>query len=338
MLTKAMIMAAGVGSRLEHLSKVLPKPLVPVANVPAMDILINHLYLMGIKEIIANTFYKSEEIKNHYERSKFPVNLNFLKEKELSGTAGGVKKCQFFFDKDNDFLVMSGDGLTDVNVKEAYESHKKSGSIITIVTKKVSLQDVCKYGIIVTDENGYVESFQEKPEMKNAKSNLANTGIYIFNYKIFDYIPENTFYDFAKNVFPYIISNGIKINTYEHEGYWSDIGSIEQYIRSNQDALEGKIKCFSPFSVKTVNGKAVIGQNTILEKTTSLTGNCVIGNNCKIGKNVTITDSILWDNIIIKDGITLKNSVIVSNEMINNSVYNNIIEKENTSDKEKITV
>ena len=113
------------------------------------------------------------------------LGANFITEKELSGTAGGVKKCQFFFDESDDFIVMSGDGLTDLNIKEAYESHKKSRSIVTIVTKEVEHKDVSKYGIIVTDSDGYVESFQEKPSTEEAKSNLANTGIYIFSYKIF---------------------------------------------------------------------------------------------------------------------------------------------------------
>ena len=241
MLKKAMIMAAGVGSRLEPLSSVVPKPLVPLTNIPTMDILVNHLKSFGITDVIANTYHKAEVIQNHYNKDNLGINFKFVKETELSGTAGGVKKCQFFFDENQDFIIMSGDGLTDINITAAYEAHKKSGSIVTIITKDVEHKEVSKYGIIVPDKNGFVESFQEKPSIEEAKSNLANTGIYIFNYEIFKYIPENTFYDFAKNVFPSILSAGIKINTYNHYGYWSDIGSITQYKQSNSDIIEGKV-------------------------------------------------------------------------------------------------
>ena len=137
MLNKAMIMAAGVGSRLEPLSSIVPKPLVPLANIPTMDILVNHLKSFGINDIVANTFYKAEGIQEHYKKNNFGINFKFIQETELSGTAGGVKKCQFFFNENEDFIIMSGDGLTDLNIQEAYNSHKKSNAIATIVIKEI---------------------------------------------------------------------------------------------------------------------------------------------------------------------------------------------------------
>ena len=335
MLKKAMIMAAGVGSRLEPLSSIVPKPLVPIANIPAMDILIKHLSNNGIKDIIANTFFKAEVIKQHYLNNNFNLNIQFVKEDSLSGTAGGVKKCQFFFDRNEDFIVMSGDGLTDIDIQEAYNRHKKSESIATIVVKEVEHKDVSMYGIIVTDEDGFVESFQEKPTVSDAKSNLANTGIYIFSYKIFDYIPENTFYDFAKNVFPSIINEKIKINTYIHKGYWTDIGSIEQYKQSNKDIINDKVKSVKINSMISQTGKYVCGKNFTKGLNCTFNGNNVFGNNCHIGNNCIIINSVIWDNVTIYDNVIIEDSIILPNIKLEESVSNQIISGINR--KEKVT-
>ena len=337
MLKKAMIMAAGVGSRLEPLSSVVPKPLVPLANVPTMDILVKHLATFGIKDIVANTFHKAEAIQEHYKKNDFGVNFEFIKEIELSGTAGGVKKCQFFFEEGQDFIIMSGDGLTDLDITQAYESHKNSGSIATIVIKEIERKETFKYGIVVPDEKGYVSSFQEKPAVEEAKSNLANTGIYIFNYKIFEFIPANTFYDFAKNVFPAILENGLKINTFVHKGYWSDIGSLDQYHQSNIDLLNHTINSYKPLVIKTLNGQYTKGENVVFADGIKIQDNCIIGNNCKIGKNTTIKNSIIWNDVKIAENITIENAIILSNTTIENSIKNQII-SENKLKEHLITV
>ncbi len=325
MIKKAMIMAAGVGSRLEPLSSIVPKPLVPLANKPAMDILVNHLKSFEINNIVANTFYKAEDLQNHYKQNNLGINFCFIKEEELSGTAGGVKKSQFFFDKDEDFIVMSGDGLTDIDINKAYQSHKSSNAIATIVLKEVETDEIQKYGIIVPNKQGYVEYFQEKPKLSEAKSNLANTGIYIFKYDIFNYIPENTFYDFAKNVFPELLSKGIKINTYTHKGYWSDIGSLNQYHQSNTDILNNMVKSFPIKSNKTSNGAYIIGENSIIADNVEFDGYCILGENCRLGNNVRIINSILWDNINIEDNVTIKDSIILTGTRIEKDINHQIV-------------
>lgn len=338
MLKKAMIMAAGVGSRLEAISNALPKPLVPLANIPAMDILVKHLASFGINNIIANTYYKSDVIQEHYKNLDFGVNINFIKETELSGTAGGVKKCQFFFDENQDFIVMSGDGLSDIDIEAAYQSHKKSNAIATIVLKEVQHSEVSIYGIIVPDKNGFVDSFQEKPLIQDAKSNLANTGIYIFNYKIFDYIPENTFYDFAKNVFPVLLENKEKINTFILDGYWSDIGSIHQYKQSNYDLLNHKIKSYKPAVIKSANGQYLCGRDFQKQESSDIVGNCIFGDNCILGRNSKIINSVLWNNIIVGDNVTIKDSIILSSTKIEKSIDNEIAVFDCLMQEENITV
>ena len=244
---KAMVMAAGMGSRLEPLTLSVPKPLIPVMNQPLMDIILTQLSELGVKDVISNTYYLADKIIERYQKNNLGINFNYIKETALSGTAGGVKKCQDFFNKGEDFIVMSGDILTNAEIEEGIKIHKESGAIATIGVKQVPHELVSHFGVVVTDENGYIKEFQEKPSLAEAKSNLINTGIYIFNYKIFDYIPENTFYDFAKNVFPQLLKDG-QINTFEVNGYWNDIGTIEQYKQSMQDIFNGK-----NFVIKYIN-------------------------------------------------------------------------------------
>ena len=206
MVSKAMIMAAGVGSRLDPLTQDVPKPLVPIANRPMMDILFERLSEIGVSDVVANTHYKGEQIIERYKNNQIGVNFSYVHEETLSGTAGGVKKCQFFFDKGEDFLVLSADGLSNADLKAGIEAHKKSDAIVTMGIKKIAMEEIPNFGVVVTDKKGFVTGFQEKPAIKDAKSDCINTGIYIFNYKIFDYIPADTFYDFAKNVFPDLLS------------------------------------------------------------------------------------------------------------------------------------
>ncbi len=326
MIKKAMIMAAGVGSRLGLLSDIVPKPLVPLANIPVLDIILKHLSSFGINDVIANTFFKAEYIQSHCVNNNYGINFNYIQENELSGTAGGLKKCQFFFENEDDFIVMSGDGLSDIDINSAYNSHKLSGAIATIVTKEVHHSEVSKYGIIVPDKNGLVKSFQEKPNINEAKSNLANTGIYIFKYEIFNYIPKDTFFDFAKNVFVSLMENNIKINTYNHNGYWSDIGSIEQYKQSNRDILDNLIKCIEPKNLIKLNaGKYIKDENTIISNSSKFEGNSIIGKNCIIGQNSMIKNSILWDNIEVKDNVKINNSIVLPNTIVSTSAENEII-------------
>jgi len=322
-----MIMAAGVGSRLEPLTSEVPKPLVPICNVPVMDILLQNLKNAGFESVIANTYYLAEQIHARYtNNSPININFNYIKEEELSGTAGGVKKCQFFFDEGQSFLVVSADGLSNIDFNDIFEKHIASNAIATMVTKEVPTEEVYKYGVVVTDENGFVKEFQEKPSIQDAKSNKINTGIYVFDYKIFDYIPADTKYDFAKDVFPKLLNSNIKINTINTEAYWSDIGSVSQYIESNFDALSGKI------DVTSIE-KQSISKTADIDDSARITENIIIGNKSKVKNNAKIINSIIWDNVIIGEDVIVKDSVIASNSKIFNNIDgqilapNSIIEK-----------
>ena len=306
---KAMVMAAGMGSRLEPITLKLPKPLIPVMNRPLMDIILSQLHNIGVNEVISNTYYLANQIIDRYKSNKLGIKFNYIKETELSGTAGGVKKCQFFFDEGEDFIVISGDALTTADIKEGIEIHKKSGAIATIGVKQVPHELVSHFGVVVTDEKGYITEFQEKPPLEEAKSNLINTGIYIFNYKIFDYIPENTFYDFAKNVFPKLLTEG-QINTFKIAEYWNDIGTIGQYKQSIQDVFNGLCKIEHTPIIETNLG-SYISETSRIPSTVRFMGNNVIGSNVKLGEYIMLDNCVVMDGAEVKTGSELSNCVIL---------------------------
>lgn len=319
---KAMIMSAGLGSRLEPLTLQVPKPLVTVFNRPVMDILFEKLAEIEVRDVVCNTYYLADQIIDRYKDNNWGINFNYIREEKLSGTAGGLKKCQFFFEKGEIFLVLSADGLTDTDIKKGIEVHKNSSAIATIGVKRVKKEDVSNYGVVVVDENGYIVEFQEKPPIEEAKSNLINTGIYIFNYEIFDYIPENTFYDFAKNVFPKLLEKR-QINAFKVDGYWNDIGTITQYIQSTKDVFAGACHFMHGNIVDTETGRYV--SKSYVPKSTHFEGDSTIGEGCQIGENVKIENSIIWDNVKIAAGVYLKNCIVASGASVINDAENKII-------------
>jgi len=320
---KAMIMSAGVGSRLDPLTKSVPKPLIPMCNKPVMDILLENLNAIGVKNVVANTFYLAEQIVARYVNNNLGINFNYITEETLSGTAGGVKKCQFFFEEGEDFFVLSADGVTNADLMKGMEIHKKSGAIATIGVKPVKEEDIPNFGVVVTNSDGYIVEFQEKPAIKDAKSNLINTGIYIFNYKIFDYIPANEFYDFAKNVFPNLLKDR-QINVFQVDEYWSDIGTLDQYKQSTLDLFENLYTFKHDKINQTETGNYICGK-TKLPKNIKFIGHSVIGDECLIGKNVTLENCILWDGVEIADNVYLKDCVIASNSRVERNLTNHIL-------------
>ena len=159
MVSKAMIMAAGAGSRLNPLTLEVPKPLIPVANSPVMEITVNHLIKYGITDIVANTHTLASQIHDKFKDNE-SINFEYVYEGQLSGTAGGVKKCEYFFDKGEDFIVISGDALTDINLNTIINAHKNNNAIATIALKEVPIEDVHLYGVVITDENSKITEFQ----------------------------------------------------------------------------------------------------------------------------------------------------------------------------------
>jgi mannose-1-phosphate guanylyltransferase/mannose-1-phosphate guanylyltransferase/phosphomannomutase len=242
---RAMVLAAGVGTRLDPLTTQIPKPLVPVANRPVMQHILELLKQHGITDIASNLHYQPEKIRDYFgDGGKFGIELQYKLETELSGDAGGVRACRKFL-QDDTFIVLMGDLLTDCDLTKVIAEHKRKKALATIAVKQV--EDVSHFGVVVRDANGFITGFQEKPSPQEALSNYASCGIYVLEPEIFDHIPQTGSYGFGRQLFPTLVDEGhpvlgVSIDEY----YWSDVGTIDQYWQSNLDALCGRVKICLP--------------------------------------------------------------------------------------------
>ena len=198
---KAMILAAGKGTRVQPITHIIPKPMIPILQKPVMEFLLELLKEHGFKEIMVNVSHLAEEIENYFrDGQRFGVEIAYSFEGRIEdgemigdalGSAGGLKKIQDFQNFfDETFVVLCGDALVDLDLTEAVKNHKKKGAIASLITKKVTRQQVSSYGVVVSDENGRIQAFQEKPALDDALSDSINTGIYLFEPEIFNYIPS----------------------------------------------------------------------------------------------------------------------------------------------------
>lgn len=308
---KAMIMAAGVGSRLMPLTMHVPKPMIPVANRPLMDNIVCWLKEQGFDSLICNLHYHPRAIRDYFgSGSNWGVSLDYSLEQELMGTAGGVKKCEWFLD--DSFAVVSGDALTDIELQQMMEFHKKQGALATIALKPV--QEVEQFGIVVVDDAQRIERFQEKPRPEEACSRLANTGIYIFEPEIFKYIPPGQFFDFGKQLFPYLVKIKAPFFGMPVGNYWCDIGSISSYKEAQVDALTGRVAMKLPGqAIMMANGARVLmGNNVMVGENVTWQGVNVIGDGCVIGDGATISNSVLWKDTVVGRGCVIQDALLGS--------------------------
>lgn len=318
---KAMIMAAGVGSRLMPLTENIPKPMIPMANRPLMENIIDLLKQYNFREVIANLYYHADNISRYFGDGRtFDMNLTYSREEELMGTAGGVKKCAWFLDET--FIIVSGDALTDADLGALMAEHKKKGALATIALKRV--EEVENFGIVITDSNGRITSFQEKPRARDALSNYANTGIYIFEPEIFNYIPSGQFYDFGKQVFPELVKIKAPFYGVDIKSYWCDVGSIDTYCQSHADILQGLVSVPCQGS-KTVNPSAAIllGQDCKVEEGVVCKGYVVIGPHTTVRSGTVLQDAVIWDNTVINHDSRLEKCVVGSHCCLEESVIVN---------------
>jgi mannose-1-phosphate guanylyltransferase/mannose-1-phosphate guanylyltransferase/phosphomannomutase len=322
-----MVLAAGVGTRLEPLTTQVPKPMVPIANVPVMEHILHLLKANGFDEICANIHYLPDQISDYFQDGeKFGVKLHLLKEEQLTGDAGGVRACRQYLDQST-FIVLMGDLLTDANLESVVRRHKEKKAIATIALKEVS--DVSHFGVAVLDQNGFIKGFQEKPQPEEALSNLASTGIYVLEPEVFDHVPKTGSFGFGRQLFPSLVAKGLPVLGHPIEAYWNDVGTIEQYRLTNFDALNGELKVDLPGKLVkhaggtmrvgnaakvseqiVVKGTVLIGANSVVGNDVVFNGNVVIGDNCVIGEGVQFTDSIVWEGSQIGDRAVIKDSVL----------------------------
>ena len=236
---KAMILAAGVGSRLDPLTRAIPKPMVPIVNRPVIEHIVLDLKKHGFDDIRINLHYLGDVIEAYLgDGSQFGVRLSYAHEEKLWGDAGSVKRSQDFFAGET-FLVVGGDDISDMDLSALMALHREKKATSSIALTVVD--DPSQFGIVVTDEDGRINRFLEKPKGGNVFSNTANTGVYVFEPEVFDLIPSDTFYGFGNEVFPQLLAEGKPLYGYLTTAYWKDVGNLQVYRQTNFDALSGRV-------------------------------------------------------------------------------------------------
>ena len=305
---KAMILAAGLGTRLRPLTYELPKPMVPVLDRPVMAHIVDLLEHHGLKEAMANLHYFPDSIRDY-----FGDRLTYSYEEVLVGTAGGVRNCADFLDS-HSFLVISGDALTDIDLTEMRARHEATGGVATLAVKRV--QDTSQFGVVLHDEEGRINGFQEKPDPAEALSNLANCGIYMFRPEIFEYFPDTPFADWAQDIFPVLLEHDVPFYIHEFDGYWNDIGSLWELRQGTFDALSGAIQLDRPGT--EVQEGVFVGNGASLDQIQTVEPPIWIGQNVKLGDDVRLEGPlVIGDGAVIGDDTALRESIIFPGSKVN---------------------
>lgn len=324
---KAMVLAAGKGTRLAPLTEEVPKPMAPVAGRPVIGHIFGLLQAVGVEEVHVNVCHLADAVLDHFGWGAWldGMTVDFTREEELSGTAGGVRRLASAAGSfDGTFVVIMGDALTDVDLPEVVAFHKEKGALATLALMRVT--DTTQYGVVALDPDDNILAFQEKPEPGLAISTLANTGIYVLEPEALEYIPEDTFYDFANDVFPRLLEAGEKIVGYEGDFYWSDIGNLEAYRAAQGDALAGKVQVSVPgerwgeglwvdrsarlHPTTTLAGRAVIGAYANIGSAVTLAGDVTVGDDCRVESGAVVEGSILLPGSRVGAGAHLKDCIV----------------------------
>ncbi|HIH40495.1 MAG TPA: NDP-sugar synthase [Halobacteria archaeon] len=332
---KACILCGGKGTRLRPLTFDRPKPMVPLLNKPTVQHLVESLVSSGFDDIVITLGYQGEQIKEYLDDGAlFGANITYSFEDKKLGTAGSVKNAEKYLN-DGAFLVMGGDIALDFNLKEVYNFHKKNMPITTIAL--ICIDDPTDFGIVEMDISNDIKKFKEKPRPGEIFSNLASTGIYVCDPEIFDWIPDNERYDFAKDLFPSFLESGKKMCGWLSPGKWSDIGSIKAYKDANSWKLRdmnkteitgdflsnGNIR--GPITINngvrighntSIVGPTIIGERTVIGNDVLISPFTSIGSDCIIESDSRILSTIFYDNVIIKSGSIVSSAIIDNNTTI----------------------
>jgi mannose-1-phosphate guanylyltransferase len=319
-----MVLAAGKGTRLFPLTGEVPKPMAPVVDTPIIRHIFELLARHGFAEAHANVHYLADALLAAYgEESRVDgMTIRLSREEELLGTAGGVKRLADRFD--DTFVVVSGDALTDVDLTELVAFHKEKGALATLALRRV--YDTSEFGVVEVDDDGNILGFQEKPDPGEAISTLANTGIYVLEPEALGYVPDGTFFDFAKDVFPRLLEAGEKFVGYQNNFYWSDIGTLEAYRKAQFDVLSGRVRVKVPGEKRgetvwvgenaqihpsaNLSGYVVVGRDAVIGRGVTLAGDVTVGTDCWVRPNATIKSSILLPGASVGDGAYLEDCIV----------------------------
>ena len=310
-----MVMAAGLGTRLRPLTDFLPKPMMPIANRPVLHHLLNLLARHDVRDVGINLHVNPEMLQAYFgDGAELGISIRWSHEPELLGTAGGTKKLEDFWERET-ILVTSGDGLHDIDVTALLGHHRRSGALATLAVKPVD--DPSAYGVVILDRETKIRGFQEKPRPEDARSNLANCGVYVIEPELLERIPFDTFVDFGQDVWPSLVSAGEPIYAYTAMAYWNDVGDLDALRNTILDAVLGNVKVDIPgeevapgiwigggasvHADARVDAPVVIGSNAIVEAGAQVRGPAAIGAECHVGKDAAIRRAALLPGSVVPD-------------------------------------
>ncbi|MCS6923029.1 MAG: mannose-1-phosphate guanyltransferase [Fimbriimonadales bacterium] len=331
---KAIVMAGGEGSRLRPITANRPKPLAPVANRPIMEHILLLLKAQGITEVIATVYYLADYIEGYFgDGSDWGMSIHYSLEDTPLGTAGSVKQAEEHL-RDGTFVIISGDALTDIDLQPAIEFHRRNNATATLVLARVP--NPLEFGVVITREDGRITRFLEKPSWSEVFSDTVNTGIYILEPEIFEYMEPGKQYDFSQDLFPLLLREGKPLYGYIMREYWSDIGTLQQYREAHYDLLNRKVRLPLPGEEKipgvwtgagaTIDPEAqivppvCIGRNCRIKKGAVVGPYTTLGDNCIVEPNATVVRSIVWDSVYIGAGAQLQGAVVGTGVTIEDNV------------------
>jgi mannose-1-phosphate guanylyltransferase/phosphomannomutase len=313
----------------------MPKPMLPIVNKPMMEHIIKTLKGVGIEEFVILLYFMPEVIKEYFKDGKrLGVKIHYVTPDDDYGTAGAVK-CAEEYLKDDSFIIVSGDLVTDFDFEPIIAYHKEKKAALSITLTPV--ENPLDFGVVIAASNGKIEKFLEKPSWGEVFSDTINTGIYILEPQILNYIPKEENYDFAKDLFPALMKAGIDLWGCNVKGYWRDVGNPYSYRDVYEDILNEKVDLH-------LSGKNVIQENTLLSsrddidfETIEISGKVVLGKNVRIGKNVQLHNVVIGDNVFIDNGCHISNSVIWENvEILSGTRLNRAVICRNTTIGKKV--
>ena len=319
---KAVIMAGGEGTRLRPLTSNQPKPMMPVANRPMMEHVVELLKTHGFEEIVVTVGFQANAIRTYFGNgAEFGVRMAYATEETPLGTAGSVRNAMD--ELDEPFLVISGDVLTDIDLTAVVDFHEDRKAVATIGLK--AMENPLEFGIVITREDGSIERFLEKPSWGQVFSDTINTGIYVLQPEIFDYIEPFKPVDFSSDVFPRLLGE-VPMYGYVADGYWEDIGTLDAYIKAHQDILDRRVDLDMPGfrlgegiwlgegseidPAATVDGPAIIGDYCRVEAGAHLAEYSILGSNVRVGNDAFLERSVVHDNVYLGPGVRLRGAVV----------------------------
>jgi mannose-1-phosphate guanylyltransferase/phosphomannomutase len=308
---KAVVMAGGEGTRLRPLTSNQPKPMVPIVGKPCMEHILELLREHGFEDVIVTVAFLPQAIRSYFgDGASLGLNLQYSVEESPLGTAGSVRLASDALD--DTFLVISGDALCDIDLRQIVDFHKEKGAAVTIGLK--SVENPLEFGIVVTDEDGKVERFLEKPSWGQVFSDTINTGIYVLEPDVLKHIPTDRPYDFSKELFPLLLEMGRPIYGYVCEGYWQDIGNLDQYRQANFDALDERVRLNIP-GLK-IRGDVWIGEGVEIDDVEGVEGPAFIGNYARISPEASV-----GPYTILGAATTLRERGRISRSVLDSSCY-----------------